>query len=182
MDQPILELSKFESPSDFPEFQPAIDNWQIIRDEALQCGDAMLALQDGCSDPGGWKVLPLMIEAEDLHVVPIGLLERCRALAPQTVALIEKIPNVTSFAFSQVAPHSEIRSHVHENPFVSASLCLQGGGHSSIDVQGERHEFVDGQIEIFDYRRDHSVMNNGDIPRITLIVSLDKLVRPYSPK
>ena len=173
----LIRSENFEPAEAYPELPELAANWRTIRDEALLSIAAMMTITDSRAEAGEWKILPLMVQDEDRCVVSDESCAAFRRFAPQTVKLAAGIPALRAYAFSLVEPYGRIKAHRHRNPFVSASLCLQGGGHSEIVVDGDRREFHDGEIVIFDYRRLHEVVNHGDKPRIALIVALEKMVR-----
>ncbi len=164
----------FESIEQYPQLKVLIENWEIIRDEAVQTIDEMLDLGDWRSEAGLWKILPLLVEEEDQAFMPNEKAESFRRLMPKTVDLVEQIPNVMSFALSMVESKGFIKAHQHGNPYVSSSLCLQSGGRNAIIVENETQYLEEGQMAIFDYRKFHAVYNWGNDRRIALIVALPK--------
>ncbi len=177
----MLSVSAFEPLWKFPELNGVLADWRLIRDEALKSVESMLEMPDNRSENGEWKALPLMLEKEDWDVVHPETQQAARRLVPHTVRLVEAIPRLRAYAFSLVEPNGQIKAHKHSNPFVSVSLCLQGGGHSHIIVDGERREFRDGEAIVFDYRRVHEVVNRGDKQRIAFIIAIEKGVDRVGP-
>lgn len=162
----------FESLEHYPELQQLQSSWQIIRDEAIKSIDLMVDLGDWRSERGQWRILPLMVEEEDAPYISNELIQSSRKIAPRTVALVEKIPQIKSVAFSLVEPNGFIKAHCHENPYASASLCLQSGGRNMLVVEQERRYLKESNIAVFDYRKPHAVYNWGNKSRIALIVAL----------
>ena len=165
--------SAFRPLSLYPELSALFAGWRIIRDEALGSIDQMIGVDDERSERGAWRALPLMPEEEDRPFVPEQICQRGRALAPHTVRLVEELPSLRGFAFSLLRPRCRIRPHRHDNAYVTASLCLQSGGRSYICVDGEKRDYQEGEIIIFDYRLTHEIVNQGDDDRIALLVLLD---------
>ena len=166
----------FQPPSAYPELAPIQAAWRDIRGEALASLEQMAYIEDGRADPRVWRVLPIRPEDEDRAVFPEDTLEKCRALAPRTIAIVERsipTPTIHAYAFSALRPGGFIRPHTHENPYVTASLCLDGGLGASIIVEGERRDYIDGELLIFDYRLVHEVIHNGDKPRVVLLMLLE---------
>lgn len=164
----------FQPMSAYPELSPIQAAWQEIRGEALASLDRMTFIEDERTEPRSWKVLPLLPEDEDRGVFPEGALEESRALAKRTVAIVERsAPTIAAYAFSALRPGGFIRAHTHNNAYVTASLCLDGGSGASIVVDGQRRDYVDGEMIIFDYRLVHEVVHKGDRARVVLLLLLE---------
>jgi beta-hydroxylase len=165
----------YYDPATFPELASVRAAWRELRDEALAARAQMSNVDDRRTRPGEWAVLPLLPEPEDRALYPAAECAAYRAAAPRTVDLVGSIPGVRGYVFSVLAPGALIEAHQHSQPHVTAALCLQGGGASSIEVGGERRAFVDGEWTVFDYTLVHAVTNDGELDRIVLLVLL---VRP----
>lgn len=169
----------------YPELAAPKQHWQQIRQEALQVMGALghhLANASasppspesaGASDAGSSYILPLVPEPEDRGVLPDEICAQARALAPKTTALVGAIPYVRAYAYSRLTPVKHIPEHEHWNPFLVAILCLQGGDHSYIVVNGERCTFHDGEYVVFDYTLPHYSKNEGSDDRIVLLMIID---------
>lgn len=169
-----MQNSVFESLDTYPELLPVQQNWQTIREEAIASLSHTIEICDSRVRPNMWEVLPLMPEVEDREVIPKSVVQKSRQLAPKTVQLVECLPNIHAYAFSILKPGGHIRLHQHENPFVTATLCLQTDGHSYIKVAQECQDFREGEFIIFDYRLLHEVLNDAKGDRIVLLILLDK--------
>jgi aspartyl/asparaginyl beta-hydroxylase (cupin superfamily) len=164
----------FYDPGWFPELASVRSAWRELRDEALAARLLMSQVDDSRTEGGGWAVLPLLPEAEDRVLYTEEACARCRSAAPRTVALVGSLTGLRGYVFSSLAPGARIAAHQHSQPQVTAALCLQGGGESSIEVGGERRAFVDGQWTVFDYTLVHAVTNDGVLDRIVLLVLLPR--------
>ncbi len=169
-----MQRSIFESLDAYPELGAVHSAWQTIREEAIATLPHAIAICDSRVRPQMWKVLPLMPELEDREVIPEYVVQQSSKLATKTVQLVEGLPNIHAYAFSILKPGGHIRLHRHENPFVTATLCLQSSGESYIKVAQERQDFREGEIIIFDYRLLHEVFNHGKSDRIVLLMLLNK--------
>ncbi len=165
---------RFYEPAAFAALAPVRTARREVRDEALAARSLMSPVDDSRTRPGDWTVLPLLPEAEDRHLYTDHECAQNRAAAPRTVELVGSIPGVRGYVFSSLAPGAHIAAHRHGQPFVTAALCLQGGAGASIEVDGERRAFVDGEWTVFDYTLVHAVTNDGAIDRIVLLVLLPR--------
>jgi len=165
--------SVFKSLAAYPELIAIQSAWQTIRDEAIATLPHAIAIRDARVRPQMWQVLPLMPEPEDRAIIGESIIQHSRQLAPNTIQQVERIPNLRAYAFSTLKPGGHIRLHRHENPRVTATLCLQTGGQSYIQVDRQRQDFQEGEFVIFDYRLLHEVFNQGQKDRIVLLILLD---------
>lgn len=163
----------FHPPELYPEINEIAAHFSVIRAEALAARAAMAVMEDNRVRPGVWHVLPLLPEEEDRSAIPEEVWRANRRLAPRSTAILSSIPGLKAFAFSSLAPGGHIQSHKHESPCVTAALCLQDGGDSYLLVAGERRDYRDGEVIIFDYTLEHEVFNLGDGERIVLLVLFD---------
>ena len=169
----MSDKTVFQSIDMYPELCAVQAEWQTIREEAIGSLESMTYIRDNRVRPQEWKVLPLMPEEEDRRIIPEEICRQSRRLAPRTIQLVESVPKLKAYAFSVLRPQGHIRPHRHTNPYVTASLCLQSGGESYIIVDGQRRDYRDGEIIIFDYTRTHEVVNRGNDDRIVLLISVD---------
>lgn len=151
--------------------------FEMIRDEALAARPAMTEIHDSRARAGAWRVLALLPENEDRQAVPEHTWRANRLRAPKTSELLAAVPGMEAYAFSALEPNGHIRPHRHTNAFVTAALCLQHGGNSYIVVAGERREYRDGEVIVFDYTLEHEVFNLGPDERIVLLMLLENRMR-----
>ncbi len=119
----------------------------------------------------------MLPEDEDRQVLPHDTWCANRRLVPKTTEILAAVPALEAYAFSALKPNGHIRPHRHTNAFVTAALCLQHGGNSYIVVGGERRDYRDGELIIFDYTLEHEVFNLGSKERIVLLMLLDNRMR-----
>ncbi len=155
----------------FPEVEAIREHWQTIRDEARVTFGALEERLVPILGPS--YVLPLIPEAEDKNVVADVLYEEARRLSPQTTERLLQIPYVVAFAYSRLVPGKHIAPHEHWNPYLVAILCLEGAEGCHIIVGGERRDFHDGEMLVFDYTLTHESKNEGTAPRHALLVVMD---------
>lgn len=160
----------FHSPTLYPELDILWLHFVEIRAEALSCRLSMIDIADGRTTPGAWHILPLLAEREDRAVFSDAQCAHNRLLVPRILEILSAIPDLHAYAFSVLDPGKKILPHRHVNPFVTAAFCLQDGGDSYILVNGERRDFHDKEIIIFDYTQEHEVINNGVQERIVLLL------------
>lgn len=144
-----------------------------IRAEAIHALEQMAFVSDERAKAQTWRVLPIKPEPEDVPNVPPSLINWSRKLAPKTTDLLDSIPGVIAYAFSALAAGAHIAPHQHDNPYVTAMLCLQAEGEVYMVNGGERREIREGEILVFDYTMMHEVENNGSRERIVLLVLLE---------
>ena len=165
--------SSFHSPKLYPEFARLQSYVDEIRGEALGARKSMTDIVDNRAALGAWQMLPLLAEEEDHTVFPEAICRHNCRLVPRTVELLSTIPDLVAYAISTLEPAGHIQPHHHRNPYVTASLCLQSGGDAHLVVDGERRDYRDGELVIFDYTLQHEVVNNGKQARIVLLMLLE---------
>ncbi len=173
-----FERPNFYRAEDYPGLAEVVAQWPAIREEAML---TLSTLEKQLGDKVGpsW-ILPLVPEYEDEPVLGPEVSEAARALAPLTVGLVGKLPYVVAYAFSKLAPGTKIPEHDHWNPYYTAMLCLQNGGGSHLVVDGERRDFVQGKVFVFDYTLPHEVKNEGHEDRLVLLMLVQRLARAES--
>jgi hypothetical protein len=157
----------------YPELAEVSAQFDAIRTEILPLRSAMTEVTDDRVQPGAWRILPLLAEAEDRAAVPDQFCLANRRLAPRSAQILSAVPELHAYSFSALAPGGHIRLHRHRNPFVTAALCLQDGGASYIVVAGERQDFRTRETIIFDYTMEHEVVNLGPAERVILLMLLN---------
>lgn len=163
----------FEDPKKYPELVALQSRWKELWQEVSLVLFSLKEMHDERSDPGHWQVLPLLVEPEDEGVFYPSIVNICRGYVPELCAMVDKIPNLRAFALSVIQPGGELKTHTHDNPFASASICLSGGKGAMIEVGSATKCLVDGDISVFDYRIPHRVVNHGCSARVALIIAVD---------
>ncbi len=146
--RPILEEKSF------PEMNVLRDNWQTIREEAVDLfAQGQIKAADKYNDWGfnsffrtGWKRFYLKWYDEPL---PSAL-----ANCPKTVALLSSIPNIKGAMFTNLPPGGRLVQH--RDPFAGSiryHLGLQvpkSPGECRIFIDGDPHTWHDGEALLFD--------------------------------
>jgi len=163
--KPILEVSQF------PELAVLRDNWQTIRDEALQLvQQGQINAATGHNDLGfnsffktGWKRFYLKWYDSPLP----SAVDHC----PKTVALVEKIPTVHAAMFAVLPPGSKLNPH--RDPFAGSlryhlGLSTPNDDACRIYIDGTPYSWRDGEDIVFDETFVHSARNDTNQTRVIL--------------
>lgn len=169
--KPILNVS------DFPDLNGLRENWQTIRDEAMQLlsrGQITVAtahndLSFNSFFKTGWKRFYLKWYDAPL---PSAL-----AHCPKTVALVEAISSVQAAMFAVLPPGSKLNPH--RDPFAGSlryhlGLCTPNDDACRIYVDGKMYSWRDGQDIMFDETFVHSAANDTDQTRIILFCDVER--------
>ncbi|TPQ36094.1 lipid A hydroxylase LpxO [Bradyrhizobium guangdongense] len=170
--RPILEETSF------PEMKVLGDNWQTIRDEALQLfQQGQIKAADKYNDWGfnsffrtGWKRFYLKWYDEPL---PSAL-----ANCPKTVALLSSIPNIKGAMFTNLPPGGRLVQH--RDPFAGSiryHLGLQvprSPGECRIFIDGDPYNWRDGEALLFDETYLHYAENTTSDDRLILFCDIER--------
>lgn len=156
----------------YPELKEVKNSFKEIKEEAFSLKTKMFPLNDYRVSTNVWNIFPLLPEKEDRGLFSDEVWKKNQLLAPKTSKILSSIASVEAYMFSSLEPKGHIGLHKHENPFVTAALCLQDGGDSCIIVNGIKAPFRTGEVLIFDYTQDHEVFNHGIQDRIVLLMLL----------
>ena len=92
------------------------------------------------------------------------------AYCPATERVIKKLPIWFYCGYSVLAPGAEIKAHTgYTNAALTCHFGLNSCKGCYINVGGETREYEDGKILVFSDSFRHSVINNSDDWRITLM-------------
>ena len=163
--------------SSFPELAPLRDNWQTIREEALNLFDeGRIRAAANNTDWGfhsffksGWKRFYLKWYEDAL---PSAV-----ALCPKTVALVNAIPNVHGAMFAMLPPGAKLGAH--RDPFAGSlryhlGLKTPNSDDCFIIVDGEKCVWRDGEAIMFDETFIHTAENRTDQNRIILFCDVER--------
>ncbi|HSQ79818.1 MAG TPA: aspartyl/asparaginyl beta-hydroxylase domain-containing protein [Casimicrobiaceae bacterium] len=164
----------------FPELQPLADNWQTIRQEALQLSDeGRIRAAATYNDLGfnsffktGWKRFYVKWYDEPLP--------SAKALCPKTVDLVQSIPGVNAAMFALLPPGSRLGAH--RDPFAGSlryhlGLVTPNAASCRIVVDGEPYFWRDGEALMFDETFIHTAENRSDVTRIILFCDVERPLR-----
>jgi beta-hydroxylase len=160
-----------------PELKLLEDNWEIIRDEAINLSKLReIKAPELHNDIGfnsffkyGWKRFYLKwYDAKH---------PSSEVLCPNTVALLNQIPSVKAAMFAELPPGGQLNPH--RDPFAGSlrfhlGLSTPNDDKCYIDVDGIRHSWRDGQGVIFDETYVHDAYNRSDKNRIILFCDVER--------
>jgi beta-hydroxylase len=167
------------NPADFPELKILQDNWETIRDEALSLNaEAKIRASDKLDDLGfnsffktGWKRFYLKWYGANL--------KSAEQLCPQTVALINQVPNIKGAMFTMLPPGARLVKH--RDPYAGSlryhlGLSTPNSEDCFISVDGQPYFWRDGEAVMFDETYIHYAHNKTDQNRIILFVDVKRPV------
>jgi len=153
------------------------ENWQTIRDEALQLAQASrIRAAQQHDDIGfnsffkyGWKRFYLKWY-EARH-------PSAETLCPRTVAILRGIPEIKAAMFAELPPGGQLNAH--RDPYAGSlryhlGLATPNDDRCYIDVDGERYSWRDGQGVVFDETFIHSARNDSPENRIILFCDVER--------
>jgi len=169
--EPVIEVDRF------PELAKLRDNWQTIRDEAVRLFDeGFIRAAAKNNDWGfysffksGWKRFYLKWYDD--------FLPSARALCPQTVELLNSIPNVHGAMFAMLPAGGKLGAH--RDPFAGSlryhlGLVTPNSDKCRILVDGVPCVWRDGEAFMFDETFIHSAENATDVNRIILFCDVER--------
>jgi beta-hydroxylase len=169
--RPFLDVERF------PELRKLTENWQVLRQEALQLqDDGYIRAASGYNDVGfnsffrrGWT--RFYVKWYDAP------LPSAQALCPKTVALVESIPSVNAAMFAVLPPGGDLGRH--RDPFAGSlryhlGLATPNSEHCRIVVDGEPYHWRDGEAVMFDETYIHWAENRTNEPRVILFCDVER--------
>ena len=163
-----------------PALQALDDNWEIIRDEAVNLRTAQrIRAAEKNNDAGfnsffksGWKRFYLKwYEAEH---------PSAGEFCPKTVEILRGIPEVKAAMFAELPPGATLNKH--RDPFAGSlryhlGLETPNDDRCFIEVDGQRYSWRDGQSVVFDETFIHWAQNGTDQDRIILFCDVERPLR-----
>ncbi len=172
--KPILDVNQF------PELALLRENWETIRDEALELyekGDIKISKKNKdiafhSFFKRGWKRFYLKWYGD--------IFPSAKSLCPKTVELVEKIPSVKGALFALMSPKSTLV--VHTDPLASSlryhlGLATPNSDKCLIYIDGIPYSWRDGQDVLFDETYIHRAVNDTDDTRIILFCDVERPLR-----
>ena len=164
----------------FPDLTVLRENWEVIRDEALQLNNAeQIKASDDLDDLGfnsffktGWKRFYLKWYGSSL--------KSAEKLCPQTVALLENISIVKGAMFAMLPPGARLVKH--RDPYAGSlryhlGLSTPNSEDCFIYVDGQKYCWKDGEAVMFDETFIHYAENKTDKNRIVLFLDIKRPVK-----
>jgi beta-hydroxylase len=175
-----------QSVVDFPELKVIEENWQTIRDEALNLYHQKYL--EKTNDPNSHAYYDLGFRTfykygwSKFYINWYGETHNsAKRLCPNTVEILAKIPTVNGAMFSILPPGGKLTRHLDP---VACSLRLHLGlstpnsDKAFINVDSESISWRDGKAFLFDETFLHFAENNSDQPRLILMCDIE---RPLTP-
>lgn len=159
----------------FAELQPLRDNWQVIRDEAVNLQSHIKAATAN-NDAGfntffkrGWKRFYLKWYG-DAH-------PSAEQLCPVTTRLVSSIPCIKAAMFAELPAGSYLGKH--RDPYAGSvryhlGLSTPNDEQCFIEVDGVRRSWHDGEAMIFDETFVHWAQNDTGQTRIILFCDIER--------
>lgn len=159
---------------DFPWVRELERDWTTIRDELLA-----LARRDGSRlgvyfnhamafPPKSWRTMGLLFWSWRMH----GNIRAC----PQTMAVLSRLPQVTSASLNALAPGSNINPHQGDtNAVIRIHLPLivpAGLPDCGFQVGDEARAWTEGQALLFLDAKTHFAWNRSDATRYVLVLDV----------
>ncbi|MGJ3256194.1 MAG: aspartyl/asparaginyl beta-hydroxylase domain-containing protein [Alcanivorax sp.] len=165
---------------EFPDLDLLRDNWQVFRDEAKNLFDEGY-IRRAASDNDlafhsffntGWKrfYLKWYDDAQP----------SARALCPQSVALVNRVPSVNAAMFALLPAGAKLGKH--RDPFAGSvryhlGLITPNDDRCVIYVDGQKHSWRDGDDVVFDETFIHWAENFTDQDRLILFCDVERPLR-----
>ena len=172
-----VPTTPYVSTDPFPELQVLQQNWQMIRDEAINLREAgRIRAAEQFNDAGfnsffkfGWKRFYLKWY-DASH--PSAL-----AHCPRTTALLRTIPTVKAAMFAELPPGGRLTKH--RDPYAGSprfhlGLLTPNDERCFINVDGERYHWRDGEGVMFDETYIHFAENRTEHDRIILFCDVER--------
>jgi beta-hydroxylase len=169
--EPVISVDRF------PELAKLRDNWEMIRDEAVQLFDeGFIRAAAKNNDWGfysffksGWKRFYLKWYDD--------FLPSARTLCPKTVELLNSIPSVHGAMFAMLPPGGKLGAH--RDPFAGSlryhlGLVTPNSDKCRILVDGVECVWRDGEAFMFDETFIHTAENATDQNRIILFCDVER--------
>ena len=163
--------------SDFKGLKLLIDNWQVIRDEALALNKLEKIRPAAKNDDAGfnsffkkgWKRFYLKwYEAKHPSAIQF---------CPKTVALLAQVPEVKAAMFTELPPGAKLNEH--RDPYAGSlrfhmGLSTPNDDRCFINVNQQSYSWRDGEGVVFDETYLHWAINNTDETRIILMCDIER--------
>lgn len=174
-----VPTTPYVSADTFPELKTLHDNWELIRDEALQINQqGAIKASDDMDDIGfnsffktGWTRFYLKWYGTRLS--------SAAELCPETTRMVEAIPSVKGAMFAMLPPGARLVKH--RDPFAGSlryhmGLSTPNDDDCYIDVDGQKYSWRDGDVVMFDETYIHYAENKTDQNRIILFLDIKRPV------
>lgn len=174
--RPIMDVD------DFPDLQPLRDNWEVIREEALQLYQQ--GTFDRTNDPDNKAYYDIGFRTffkygwSKFYLKWYGYTHAsARELCPRTVELVGRTKSVNGAMFSILPPGSKLTRHLDP---VACSLRFHLGlstpndDRCFINVDDQIYSWRDGEALLFDETYLHHAHNDAEEPRLILMCDVER--------
>ncbi len=125
---------------------------------------------------GGWKVFGVFCRNPDWHLAASCLRNGHRC--PDTARVVRGIPGVAMAGFSMFLPGTHVAPHTDgkngKDDLLRCHLGLICNDKAGMRVNGTTVQWRPGQCLVFDGAAVHEAANFGAIPRVILMVDIDR--------
>lgn len=177
-----VENQPYIKTASFPQLELLRDNWQTIRDEAIQLERGELIKgSNQYNDVGfnsffrrGWKRFYLKWY-DDFH-------PSARKYCPQTIELLQQVPSIKAAMFAVLPAGSELL--MHRDPYAGSlryhlGLITPNSEACNIVVDGQKYAWRDGEDVMFDETYIHYAENKTDMDRLILFCDVERPVKTW---
>ena len=121
---------------------------------------------------GVWSVFGLFFNCDPY--LPIDL-PKNQARCPETVKMLKSLPRLVDAGFSLVGPNSRILPHSdnYGPKLQRLHLGVQVPKGSEMIVAGQKMEWEEGRVVMFDRSQIHEVTNTSTEPRVVLLCDFE---------
>ena len=161
----------------FPDIQIFKDNWETIRDEAINASRAGQVKKSEKLDDlafnsffrTGWKRFYIKWYKD--------YLPSAQELCPKTVELLRQAPSVKAAMFTMLPPGATLVRH--RDPYAGSiryhlGLSTPNSDECFIRVDGEDYSWRDGEDVLFDETFIHHAENNTDVDRLIFFCDIER--------
>lgn len=158
------------------------ENWHIIRDEALAL--KLSGAFEAAKAPGSVGYYDVGFRTfykrgwSKFYLKWYGTTHRsAQRLCPNTIALLQQVPQIRGAMFSILPPGSELT--IHSDPMACSfryhlGLATPNSDQCFINVDGKPYAWHDGQDFVFDETYPHHAYNGTDTSRLILMCDVDR--------
>ena len=178
----VNSLSHFFTVDQYPFLRPIQEAWKDILEEykravAIKPDSGMVT--EGLVWPWpekqlynqGWKSIGLVYKGRDDYFYT----QKVKEMMPLTNSLVRKVPRVYIAGFSILEPNTIIYPHVgYTNDVLRSHLGLITPKGAYIEVEGERMEWEQGKMFVFDDMLEHNAYNGSNEERVILMIDFYK--------
>lgn len=168
--------------ADFPELAPIHNNWQTIRDEAVnlykhQYFEKTKETGSQASYDIGFRTF-FKYGWSKFYLTWYGHThESAQRLCPKTVEILKQVPSVNGAMFSLLPVGSQLTRHL--DPVACSlryhlGLVTPNSDSCYINVDGQNYSWRDGQPFMFDETFLHFAKNNSDQYRLILMCDIER--------